>query len=116
MEQIKPEATLQTILSDPNNNRCADCGGSPIKFVSLNNGIFLCENCRSKHSELDPKISNIKLIDEKVLTLEDIKFLALGGNANFEKFTNTYGITAYPSKTKYNTFAAQYYRDNVRKV
>ncbi len=115
MEQLQPqtEINLHTLLSDPSNNRCEDCGGSPTKFVSLNNGIFLCEHCRIKHSDLQPNISNIKPLDENALSSEDFKLLSLSGNSRFEKFMNTYGVTSYPTKDKYNTLAAQYYREQV---
>jgi len=114
MQSASPQTiTLDSLLKDPKNQHCADCNGYPTKYISINNGIFICEDCHKIHLLLPTQISHIKPLNEKQLTLNDLKLISYGGNENFQKFMNTYGIGLYPAKSKYNTLAAQFYRENV---
>ena len=37
---------------DSENKLCFDCGGAFPKFVSINNGVFLCESCAENHKKI----------------------------------------------------------------
>ena len=56
----------QTLFSiDPKNKRCNDCGEKHISYVSVNNGITICNLCVQIHRQLGSKISELKKIDEE---------------------------------------------------
>ena len=55
----------QTLFSiDPKNKRCNDCGEKHVTYVSINNGITICNLCVQIHRQLGKKISELKKIDD----------------------------------------------------
>lgn len=108
-----PKSTLEVVLLDPANNKCADCQSEPIKYASVNNAIFLCENCAKEHLELGESTSNIKLATEEILSLKEISLFTIGGNEKFRNYMQNYNLNEFPIKLKYKTNAAEYYRFNV---
>ena len=56
----------QTIFSlDSKNQKCNDCGEPDVKFVSVNNGITLCELCAQIHQNFGFQISYIRSIEDE---------------------------------------------------
>jgi len=51
---------LKKLLQNEANNKCFDCNEINPKWVSINNGIFLCVKCSTIHRTLGNKISFIK--------------------------------------------------------
>ena len=101
----------QTLFSiDPKNKRCNDCGEKHISYVSINNGITICNLCVQIHRQLGPKISELKKIDEE---FDDytMNFFIYGGNKNFHKFLKELGVNSSIQRSKlYKTKGADYYR------
>ena len=101
----------QTLFSiDPKNKRCNDCGEKHISYVSINNGITICNLCVQIHRQLGPKISELKKIDED---FDDytMNFFIYGGNKNFHKFLKELGVNSSIQRSKlYKTKGADYYR------
>ena len=101
----------QTLFSiDPKNKRCNDCGEKHISYVSINNGITICNLCVQIHRQLGPKISELKKIDED---FDDytMNFFIYGGNKNFHKFLKDLGVNSSIQRSKlYKTKGADYYR------
>ena len=101
----------QTLFSiDPKNKRCNDCGEKHISYVSVNNGITICNLCVQIHRQLGTKISELKKIDEE---LDDytMNFFIYGGNKNFHKFLKELGVNSSIQRSKlYKTKGADYYR------
>ena len=48
--------------------KCLDCQAENPTFMSVNNAIFLCENCSKIHKRLGDNISKIKYTDLKNVT------------------------------------------------
>ena len=101
----------QTLFSiDSKNKRCNDCGEKHVSYVSVNNGITICNLCVQIHRQLGPKISELKKIDEE---FDDytMNFFIYGGNRNFHKFLKEIGVNSSIQRSKlYKTKGADYYR------
>lgn len=107
-------SSFEALLQDPENNKCADCGGTPTTYASINNGVFLCYQCHLKHINLGTASSIVKPLTKEALNSDDIVFLTLGGNARFRKFLDNYALNTLPASIKYRTVAGEYYRKSVR--
>ena len=85
---------LNTIKEIEYNTKCFDCNNKSITHVSINNGIFLCEQCAEKHKRLGKIISNIIPINEEGNWNETkVKYLEKGGNKRLiSLLSETYNI------------------------
>lgn len=107
----------QTIFSlDSKNKKCNDCGDDEVKYVSVNNGITLCELCAQIHQNFGYQISFIRSIDDE---FDDylMNFFIYGGNKKFRRKLREMGVNLDAKKAKlYRTFGADYYRRNLKAI
>ena len=108
---------INQILNQKMNLICFDCRKKAPKYISINNAIFLCQNCASIHKKIFPE--KISLIIENNLNLLSIKYLRYmynGGNKNLDNFINYIfpGLQNYPPQILYRTQALNYYRENLK--
>ena len=103
---------IQTIYNDKMNSFCFDCGAKNISFVSINNGIFLCNECATVHLSFPQEISIIENSDLYSLTELALKYLAYGGNSRLNDFIleEFPKLENYSQKLLYKTRAMDYYR------
>lgn len=101
----------QTLFSiDPKNKRCNDCGEKNVAYVSVNNGITICELCAQIHRQLGPQISELRKIDEEFDDYS-MNFFIYGGNKNFRKTLKSLGVNLDMQRSKlYKTYGVEYYR------
>ena len=101
----------QTLFSiEPRNQRCVDCGDKNITYVSINNGITICELCSQIHKQLGPKISNLHKIDEEIDD-DSMNYFIYGGNKKFKKTLKKLGVDLDMQRSKlYRTYGVDYYR------
>ena len=101
----------QTIFSmDPKNKRCIDCGDSNVTYVSVNNGITICDLCAQIHFQLGKQISVVRKINEEFDDYS-MNFFIYGGNKNFKKTLKKLGVDLDMQRTKlYRTAGVDYYR------
>jgi len=106
---------IEEKLKDELNNFCVECGEENPKYISINNGIFICEDCVQNHLKFPKSISTIKKNNIKSLTLNEIQFLLCGGNRTLLNFIcNEYPKLAELSPNiLYRTQAMVYYRQNL---
>ena len=103
---------IQAIYNDKMNSFCFDCGSKNISFVSINNGIFLCNECATVHMSFPEEVSIIENSDLYSLTELALKYLVYGGNTRLNDFI----LQEYPKLENYNqkilykTRAMDYYR------
>ena len=106
----------QEISNQKMNNVCFDCRKAGPKYISINNAIFLCEECAQIHRTFPQNISLI--IDNKLNLLSNIflKYLYYGGNDNLDDFVNYEypGLQNYTSEILYKTQAMIYYREDLK--
>ena len=108
-ESSNPE--LEQLMSTEGNQNCVDCSAANPTFVSINNSVFLCENCANAHKTLGKEISDVKSLLNDQLSPEEISLLKIGGNQRFKTLISEYGITDAQSKElKYQLKVADYYR------
>ena len=107
----------QTIFSlDNKNQTCNDCGEPDVKFVSINNGITLCELCAQIHKNFGYQISYIRSIEDD---FDDylMNFFIYGGNKKFRRSLRHMGVNLDAKKAHlYKTFGADYYRRNLKSI
>ena len=107
----------QTIFSlDSKNQKCNDCGEPNVKFVSVNNGITLCELCAQIHKYFGFQISYIRSIEDD---FDDylMNYFIYGGNKKFRKTLRQMGVNLDVKKAHlYKTFGADYYRRNLKSI
>ena len=107
----------QTLFSlDKKNSTCNDCGEPDVKYVSVNNGITLCELCAQIHKNFGYEISFIRSIEDQ---FDDylVGFFIYGGNKKFRKKMRSMGVNLDQKKGNlYRTFGADYYRRNLKSI
>ena len=106
---------LEDKLNESLNKYCVECGKEQPEFISINNGVFLCENCVQNHMNFTKNISTIKKNDLKSLTLNEIQYIYFGGNKNLLSFIRNEfpRLTEFPPNLLYKTEAMKYYRNNL---
>ena len=109
---------LNTIKEIEYNNKCFDCNNKSITHVSINNGIFLCEQCAEKHKRLGKIISNIIPINEEDNWNETkVKYLEKGGNKRLiSLLSDTYNIdkNLLNNEELYKSNLLSYYRKLIK--
>ena len=109
---ILKKRKIKILLKEAKNNECFECSSSFPKYISLNNGIFICKDCAKNHLNFPKEISDIIKNDLNNLTLKNIQYLCCGGNRKLAEFINM----EYPNLKKlspnyfYQTYAMDYYR------
>ena len=106
------DSLIRQIRKDKMNSICFDCGVENPKFVSINNGIFLCDKCATIHMSFPQGVSNIENNDLYSLSEKELKFLAEGGNTSLNDFIldEFPKLENYSQKLLYKTRAMDYYR------
>ena len=107
----------QTLFSlDKKNSTCNDCGDSEVKYVSINNGITLCELCAQIHKNFGYEISFIRNIDDQFDEYL-VNYFIYGGNKKFRKKLRSMGVNLDQKKGNlYRTYGADYYRRNLKSI
>ena len=107
----------QTLFSlDKKNSSCNDCGEPDVKYVSINNGITLCELCAEIHKNFGYEISYIRSIEDQ---FDDylVGFFIYGGNKKFRKNLRNMGVNLDQKKGNlYRTYGADYYRRDLKSI
>ena len=106
-----PNPEISQIMSIDRNQQCVDCLAPNPQFTSLNNAVFLCENCANAHRALGTNISLVKSLTNDQFTEDEVNLLRIGGNFRFNTLIKEYGITSDQNKEfKYHLKIADYYR------
>ena len=104
-------SNISDILKEEGNSECCDCGAAEVKWISLNNGIFLCDKCAENHRTFGMSVSQILSLQLPTWSESQLLFLKKGGNKNYKKNLAEYNIAPSASvDVKYKSKAASYYR------
>lgn len=107
-EELKNKNLIYKI--DEQNYFCVDCEKEKSIYISINNGITICETCAQEHQLLGHSISYIININEK-LDEYLFNFIVFGSNTRFKRFLSNENIDKNLSiKKKYKTAALYFYR------
>ena len=109
---MERESLINQIYTDKMNSICFDCGAENPVFISVNNGIFLCNQCASVHMSFPQGISIIENNDLYELSEDELKYLAFGGNTRLNDFIldEFPKLENYSQKLLYKTRGMDYYR------
>ena len=77
---------ISIILEDPYNKTCFECSKPNPEYISINNAIFLCNECVQNHLKLPKSISYIINNNINNLSMKNIQYLSYGGNKNLNEF------------------------------
>ena len=104
-------SNISDILKEEGNSECCDCGAAEVKWISLNNGVFLCDKCAEIHRTFGMSVSQILSLQLPTWSEDQLLFLKKGGNKNYKKNLTEYNIAPSASlDVKYKSKAAGYYR------
>ena len=107
-EELKNKNLIFKI--DEENYNCVDCGNVKSTFISINNGVTICDIFAQQHQLLGHSISYLKNINDQ-LDEYLFNFLVFGSNTRFKLFIKNEKIDEELTiKKKYKTEALYYYR------
>lgn len=99
---------------DEENYHCVDCNKEKATYISINNGITLCENCAKQHKKLTNSVSYIISINAKMDEYL-LNFVVFGSNTKFKRFLKSEKINENLEMfKKYKTKAIYYYRKRLK--
>ena len=116
VQPLSAEGTITPRSLDKKNSTCNDCGEPDVKYVSVNNGITLCELCAQIHKNFGYEISFIRSLEDQ---FDDylVGFFIYGGNKKFRKKMRNMGVNLDQKKGNlYRTFGADFYRRNLKSI
>ena len=111
-EELKNKNLIFKI--DEENYNCVDCGNVKSTFISINNGVTICDICAQQHQLLGHSISYLKNINDQ-LDEYLFNFIVFGSNSRFKLFIKNEKIDEHLSiKRKYKVKALYFYRKTLK--
>ena len=111
-EELKNKNLIFKI--DEENYNCVDCGNVKSTFISINNGVTICDICAQQHQLLGHSISYLKNINDQ-LDEYLFNFIVFGSNSRFKLFIKNEKIDEHLSiKKKYKVKALYFYRKTLK--